>query len=173
MSSGLHALLTAMAPSPVVAPQMVDCDTLTMSAHADGVTAGLMQADATMARERAVLGPLCAALTAAQTIDVATLRAPFVELVTRIAEAVVRAELALSPDVIVRLVDEALAAITTDGPATLRLNPDDIGLIGEACPLPIVASPDLERGAVEIEGPDFVIDASLGARLAAIVGSLR
>lgn len=162
-----------MAPLPEIAPPSIDSDELMTKAYADGISAGLMQVEADMACERAVLAPLCAALIGAQTIDVATLRAPFVELVTRIAEAVVRAELTVSSAVIGGLVDEALAAITTAGPATLRMNPDDIALIGAACPLPIVACSDLERGTVEIEGPDFVIDVSLDARLAAIIGGLR
>ena len=171
MSSGASSLVSlyaAMAPAPAAA--VVDVDRILSEAYARGVADGEAAATAALAPDRSLLANLGAALTAATAIDIETLRQPFAALVTAVAEAVVMAELALSPAIIERLVEAALASAVAE-PATVRLHPDDI-TSADDCPVRILADPELARGSVAVEGPAFVVYDGLAARLATLLASL-
>ena len=168
---GLAALLVSMAP--VTAMQPIDLAALRAQAFADGLEAGRAEAAAADAERAARVRELEAAIGAAATIDETTLRAPFVELVTHLAEAVVGAELRLSPDIIERLVNAALARLGPEGATALRLHPADAPALAGLATLPVVTDAEQPRGSVIVEYPQQVVADGLPARLATILAALE
>ncbi|TRW14097.1 FliH/SctL family protein [Glacieibacterium frigidum] len=166
----LTSLWRAMAPrvaEPVAPP---DVGAIAAAADAAGEARG-------RAEERAAIEPLRAALTAAESalvaataIDAEALQPLFADLVTRVARAVVEAELRTSPEAIERLVAAALASIEVDGAPVLHLSAADAALLETQ--LAVVIDPTLAPGDIRVETPRHVVAASLTARLGEIVGSL-
>jgi flagellar biosynthesis/type III secretory pathway protein FliH len=172
--TGLGTLYAAMLPperAVAVADPVMDATTAIAAAYADGVAAGEATASAALADERALLHGLRSAVTAALTIDTEALRPAFAILVTALAEAVVMAELALSPDIVARLVAAALDSVVVDATTSVRLHPDDVAAAA-SCPVPVVAAPELARGSIVVVGPSFIVVDGLAARLAAITAAL-
>lgn len=175
-SSGLGTFYAAMQPVRAVeaAPDpLADAVAVVAAAYAEGITTGEAVATAMLAAERELLRGLHTAVSAAMTIDIATLQPAFVALVTALATAVVMAELALSPVVIARLVENALGSIVIDAGVSVRLHPEDIAALGDGCPVPVVAAPELTRGSIAVVGASFVVTDGIAARLAAIAAVLQ
>ncbi|QXQ08066.1 hypothetical protein KX816_08850 [Sphingosinicellaceae bacterium] len=184
MLAPLSTLWSAMSPArPAVTPP-VDVGAIAAAAEAQGFARGRDEVDAALAPAFTTLAAAVAALDAALVIDPATLQPLFVDLVTRIASAVVGGELRQSGDAVERLVAEALGAVEGGSEATLHLSADDASFFrhprlrgddGEdsGSDLPrIVIDPDLAPGEIRVETATHVFAASLDARLAAIVGAL-
>lgn len=166
-AASLSSLWSAMTPrTRPLAPPPPDVGAIAAAAEAQGYARGRDDAEAALVPERAALRAAVAALDAACAIDPEALRPAFVDLVTRIAEAVIGAELKLSLDAVARLVDAGLASIETAGEAAVYVSPDHAARLGA------VADPDLAPGEVRIETPHHVVAASLAARLAAVVADL-
>ena len=164
----LSALWRAITPcSPAATPTPPSVGEIAAAADAAGETRGRAAAQAELAPARAALVAATHALEAAVTIDADTLQPLFAELVTRIAGAVIDAELRMSPAVIERLVTAALAAIEVDTPATLHLSAYDAAHL--ATPLTVVVDAALEPGEIRVETAHHVVAASLTSRLAEIV----
>lgn len=172
----LGSFYAAMVPKVQAAEPMADpvasAAEAVAAAYADGLATGEASALAALSTERELLRGLHTALHAALTIDVTALVPAFVALTTTLAEAVVMAELALSPAIIARLVEDALAGIVIDPPVSVRLHPDDVAA-ADGCPVPVAADPDLARGSIAVVGPSFVVLDGLAARLAATAEALR
>ena len=106
-----------------------------------------------------------------------SLRAAMLELVTRIARAVIRTELRLQPESLRGVVAEALAALPL-GAANVRVSvaPQDIELLrdfgGEARPWTLLADDALEPGDCRIEARESVVEYSVSARFEALVDQL-
>lgn len=176
MLAPLSTLWNAMAPATrPVAPPPVDVGAIAAAAEAQGFARGQAEAEAALAPALAALAAGVAALDAAQIVESATLHPLFVDLVTRIASAVVGGELRQPQDAVGRLVAEALVAVEGGGEVTLHLSADDAAFFpGEMSgdwPR-FVVDPDLAAGEIRVETAAHVIAASLDARLAAIVGAL-
>ncbi len=179
-STGLGTFYAAMQPIGRAAEPWADnapeaaadAAAAVAAAYTEGLAAGEAAAARALAGERELLHGLHAAVTAALTIDAATLQPAFVALVTALAEAVVMAELALSPAIVARLVEDALGSLVVDATLSVRLHPDDVAAAGDSCPVPVVAAPELARGSIAVVGPDFVVLDGLAARLAATIATL-
>ncbi|MGI4876707.1 MAG: FliH/SctL family protein [Janthinobacterium lividum] len=170
--AGLASLYAAMLP-PIPEPEpepVIDVEAIADEAYRAGFAAGTVQAEAAIEPERILLKTATAALIAASVIEPDTVRGAFLNLVKALAEAAVAAELQVNPAVISRLVDTALASVETRDGIIVRLHPDDVGVL--VLDLPVVADAALVRGTVVIDGPSFVVRASLEARLAVILEGL-
>jgi flagellar assembly protein FliH len=149
---------------------------LAEDAWARGQAAGMAAARAELVPVQELLEAGVVALRRACEIDAAALHTLFAELVTRLCGAVISAELRLAPEHVLALVEPAVAAITCDSAAVLRLHPLDAALLEDidALPLPLPLLPDasVARGSVLVEAPNFVIADSFRARLAAVLETL-
>ena len=103
------------------------------------------------------------------------LRKVLLDTVTQIARAVIRAELVQQPEHIVRVVDEALAALTL-GARHVRVyvSPGDRELLedfgaGEAVPT-LLVDPALAPGDCRVESAESLVDFTVSSRFAAIIG---
>jgi len=103
------------------------------------------------------------------------LRAVLLETVSQIARAVIRAELVLQPESIVRVVEEALAALPL-GARHVRVcvSPGDRELLedfgaGDAVPT-LLVDPALGPGDCRVESAESLVDFTVSARFAAIIG---
>ena len=168
----LSTLWSAMSPVRPVVAAPIDVGPITAAAEAQGFARGQAEAETGLAPALAALTAAAAALDAALVIDPASLHPLFVDLVTRIASAVVDGELRQSRDAVERLVTEALAAVENGGPTSLHLSPADAAAIAAPEGLTLVIDPDLAPSEIRVETAAHVIAASLDARLAAIVGGL-
>jgi flagellar biosynthesis/type III secretory pathway protein FliH len=166
----LGALWRAMAPCVTASVAAPSVGEIAAAADAAGEARG-------RAGERAALAPLRAALAAAEramasalAVDADALQPLFVDLVTRVARAVVEVELRTAPDAVARLVAAALASIEIDGDPVVHLSASDAALLDT--PLVVVVDPALAPGSIRVETPRHVVAASLEARLAEIVAAL-
>lgn len=103
------------------------------------------------------------------------LRKVLLDTVTQIARAVIRAELVQQPEHIVRVVDEALAALPL-GARHVRVyvSPGDRELLedfgaGEAVPT-LLVDPALAPGDCRVESAESLVDFTVSSRFAAIIG---
>jgi flagellar assembly protein FliH len=107
----------------------------------------------------------------------AALRAAMVELVTRIARAVIRAELRLQPENIRVVVEQALAALPL-GAAAVRVfvAPSDVELLadlgGAARTWTVLPDAALEPGDCRVEARESVVDYAVSARFAELLAQL-
>ena len=156
---------------PEAAP---DPAALAEDAWTRGQAAGLAAARAELVPVQELLEAGVVALRRACEIDAAALHTPFAELVTQLCGAVISAELRLAPEHVLALVEPAVAAITCDSAAVLRLHPLDAALLEDidALPLPLLPDATVARGSVLVEAPNFVIADSFRARLAAVLETL-
>ena len=192
----LTSLWRAMAPRTVVAEAPPSVGEIAAAADAAGEARGRTQERAALEPLRAVFAAAEQALTAAAAIDADTLQPLFADLVTRVARAVVDAELRTGPDAIARLVSAALASIEIEGDPVLHLSAADAALLSgrhpgesrdpspdaqmmgpgmhrdDGCGATIVIDPSLAPGEMRVETPRHVVAASLHARLAEIVAGL-
>lgn len=167
----LAALFAARALVPVPVPP-ADPAAARAEGYAQGFADGSAAACAELAPQRALLGRAVTAFEAARAIDPEALRPLFVALVTQLAEAVVAVELRSSRAAIAALVDATLASVEPAQAVALRLHPDDAGLLGHGAAVPLLPDPAMPRGAVQVEGRDFVIVDGLPERLAAVLATL-
>ena len=173
--AGLAGLLDALQPRPEAVLPPPDLDAIRAEAHAAGQAAG--RADGA-ASERVALAPLraklaaaCEALSAAAVVDAEALRAPLAALVRHLAEAVLLAELRRDPAVLLALATAALAAVVPGQAATLVAHPDTLAALGPLLSgVATAADPGLAPDCITVSGADFIIDTSLSARLADILG---
>lgn len=178
-ANGLAGLLDALQPRAAAPPP--DLDAIRAETHAAGFAEGLVEGEAS---ERAALAPLrahlaeaAAALTAAAVIDADRLRPVLADAVRRLAEAVLAAELRQDPAVLLALAEAALAAIVPGQAATLLAHPVTLAALAPHLPFPAAdcaiktaADPALAPDRIIVSGADFIIDTSLSARLADILG---
>lgn len=153
----------------------------------DGWAAGLAQAreqaEAELVRRvqdklAEVAGPLQAAIAAlesAQAEAQAAMRRELVDLVGRVARQVVRCELALQPQQILKLVDETLATMPPPHETVdVRLNPEDLRRIEEIDPeatgrWQLLADPRLAPGECRVRSGRREADAGCRQRLDAVM----
>lgn len=88
-------------------------------------------------------------------------------LVCDIAADVLGRELRLEPVDIEAIVDRALRRFAAEEPIRVRVHPDDVPRV--KCGIPVEGDADLRPGDARIELRTGTIDASLGARLAALL----
>ena len=94
-------------------------------------------------------------------------------LAVRIAERILGAKLALSPEVVVEVVRQAIAAARK--PVSVRVHPEDLALVERAladAPVAWVADPLIERGGCVVDTGRGPVDARLATQLAAIERAL-
>jgi flagellar biosynthesis/type III secretory pathway protein FliH len=171
------ASLAALFTPPIAVPLCVpvpevkpDIAAITGDAQAQGFAAGHAAATAELLPIRALLIQSAQRFDAACVIDINLLRAPFKQLLQQICETVMAAELRLAPELLLAMVDGALASILPDNDTVLRLHPDDLARFEpQNLPLATAADPLAEPGSVRIETPHFVIADSFAARLAALL----
>ena len=171
----MAGLLDALQPRVEAPLPPPDLEAIRAEAHALGHTAGLAEGRAS---EHAALAPLkaqlaaaCEALCAAAVVDAETLRAPLAALVRHLAEAVLLAELRRDPAVLLALAEAALAAVVPGQAATLAAHPDTLAVLGPLLPgITTAPDPALAPDHIIVSGADFMIDTSLAARLADILG---
>lgn len=177
-ASGLAGLLGALQPrieAPLPPP---DLEAIRAEAHAAGVAHGFAEATT---RERAALAPLraqlataVAALAAAAVIDAERVAPLLVDIVRQLAEAVLMAQLQQDPALLRALAGAALAAVAPGQPAVLTAHPDTLAAIAPYLPLGagLATASDTAFAAdrIAVSGADFIIDTSLAARLADILG---
>lgn len=173
--SGLALLLGGADEPAEPPPPPFDVEAVRAEAFAAGRAAGLAEglADgaAAVAPERERLRAAVAAFEAARAIDGAALAPLFAQLATRLAEAVVGAELRLGPDVVLRLAQAALAA-AGPGAAALRAHPRDAALLRAAgTAVTLIEDAAMPPGDLLVEGGDWVVADGISARLAAVLGS--
>jgi flagellar biosynthesis/type III secretory pathway protein FliH len=160
----------APVPTPAQADPAPDLDAIRDAAFACGVVDGEAAAAQKLAPLRQALAASAAAFDAACQIDVAALREPFTALLTRLSQAVIAAELHLAPELVVALVEGALGAVSVATDARLHLNPADaVMMADESLPIPIVADPEIDRGAAMVVAPRFVVADSFETRLAQLL----
>lgn len=103
-----------------------------------------------------------------------------VTLALTVAKQLLRRELKSDPGQVVAVVREAIGALpSAEGRIHVHLHPEDAGLVREALhlddmerPWRIVEEPSMSRGGVRIVTPTSRIDASLEARLNAVIASV-
>lgn len=170
---GLAGLYSAMAPRVEDPPPPVDLDAIHAAGWRTGFAAGEAEAKAALAPLCASLAAAAAALKAATLIETDTLRPLFATLVTQIATAVLMAELTAGTVVLLPLVDAALAQVSVDETASLHGHPDTIAALhGHVPGLATVADASLAPDTFQVSGATFMIETSLAARLADIVGAM-
>lgn len=171
--ASLAALFTLPQAAPLCAPmpeEKPDIAAITGDAQAQGFAAGHAAATAELQSLCALLMQSAQKFDAACVIDINLLRAPFKKLLRQLCEAVMAAELKLEPELLLAMVDSALASIVVDDEAVLRLHPDDLARF-ETQKLPLAASADAqaEPGSVRIETPHFVVTDSFATRLTTLL----
>ncbi len=176
-SAGLAGLLSALQPRAAVpvppAPPPPDPDAIRAEAWDAGFAAGEASATAALAPLRQRLAEAAEALEAARQIDADTLRPLLLPLVRAVAEAVLHAELSAGAGVLQPLVTAALAAVRPGEAATLCAAPETLAALQPHLPaIATRADPALGPDQIRVIGNDFVIDAGLAARLAAITGAM-
>ena len=171
--ASLAALFTPpqFEPAPVPALDIrPDIAAITGDAEAMGFAAGHAAATAELLPLRQLLLQGAQKFDEACVIDINALRPAFRQLLQQTCEAVIAAELRLAPELLLAMIDAALAAIVVDGAALLRLHPDDLRRF-ETQQLPLAASADAQAapGSVRIETPNFAVADSFAARLATLL----
>lgn len=164
IGTGLASLYAAMKP-PVARAPSIDIDAVAAVAYRDGLAEGAIEAQATVAAERAMLTAARSAFTAATVVDIDAIRGVFITLVGLLAQTVIAAELTLDPAVMARLIDTALAAIVTTGDVVVRTHPDDARYLDHNT----LSDTSIGRGAVVVESASFVIADGLATRLAGLI----
>lgn len=180
-ATGLAGLLGALQPRVEASLPPPDLDAIRTEGHAAGFAQGVAEATT---RERAALAPLqaqlataAAALAAAAVIDAERLRPLVADVVRQLAQAVLMAELQHDPALLMALVDAALAALVPGQPAVLTAHPETLAAIAPhllvaagATGLTTAADAAFAADRITVSGHDFIIDTSLAARLADILG---
>jgi flagellar assembly protein FliH len=92
-------------------------------------------------------------------------------LLEDIAADVIGRELLLGPVEIGAIVDRALQRFASEEPLRVRVHPEDRSRAN--CGIPVVADDDLRPGDAIVELRSGSIDASFGARLAALLQAVR
>lgn len=151
---------------------------------ASGQAAAAAEADAARARVDAVverLEALCGRVAAAVApLDAATARAA-VDLACTMARQIVRHELALRPEMILAVIEEARAALPAERrQVRVLVHPDDAALVeahahvggDEHSPWRVIPDPTVERGGCRIEASSGDVDATLATRWAGLYESL-
>lgn len=175
-STGLAGLLCALQPivcaeppqaEPEADPEpQVSIEDVRAEAHAKGFADGEAAAAAALLPHRTALEAAAEALIAACSIDPAALRTPLAALVRAIAERVLAAELATGAAVLLPLVEAALAELAPDAAPVLRAHPDTLAALeGHLAGLAVQPDPAMRPESFSLEGPTFLVNASLAARL--------
>jgi flagellar biosynthesis/type III secretory pathway protein FliH len=173
-SGGLADLLAALQPrSAAEAAPGPDLDALHEAAWNAGFAAGNAAEVAESAPLRGQLVAAAAALELACRIDPDTLRPVLADLVRSVAEAVLLAELDAGGQVLLPLLDAALATIRPSEPATLRGHPATLaGLAAQLPGMVLTEDASLPADGFVVTGPDFIIDVNLRARLLEITAEI-
>jgi flagellar assembly protein FliH len=141
--------------------------------HAEGLAAARQQMQQKMARFDA----LCeAAARPLQSFDDRT-EQELARLAIVMARRVIARELQLSPDLIARAVRQAADALpAATRELRVRLHPDDLDLLYEMCaiegPWTTHADASLTRGGCQLESERSRLDATVEARLAAVIDAV-
>lgn len=170
---GLAGLYSALAPRVEDPQSPPDLDAIHDAGWQAGFTAGEAAAQHELTPLRANLAAAAVALDAAMQLDVDALRPLFATLVERIAASVLMAELTLGAATLLPLVDAALAQVRVGEAAILHAHPDTLAQLQDDLPaLATAADASLAPDAFHVEGATFVIETSIAARLAEIVGTM-
>ena len=172
-NAGLAELLSALQPRDIDAPAPTDIAELQKISWDQGYAAGSCAAEAELAPLRRDLVNAAEALSNACRIDRAGLRPVLAALIRQIAEAVLQAELAAGAAVLMPLVDAALAALRPGEVAALHGHPATLAALRDHLPdMVMIAAAHRDVGGFAVTGTDFMIDISLAARLAEIMGEI-
>ena len=140
----------AAAPEPV--EPAIDIAEVEAQAFAAGFEEGRQSVETEFADDRAAVARLAQTLPSLRPEPTDALAALLAETVERLVRQIV-GEVAIDP-VLLAARAEAAAALVVDeaGPSKLRLHPSDLPLLDAArLPLPVVADPSLDRGALLVE----------------------
>jgi flagellar assembly protein FliH len=137
--------------------------------YAEGLAAGRARGEAILAEMSSLWQAMAAPLSQRDE----TLTRDLAGLVTRVARAVVRAELSLGQARLDAILEEALACLEgVQEILEIRVHPDDAALLRDlldARSAPeawrIVESPELQRGGLQLATPTSFIDASVEREL--------
>lgn len=179
--NGLAVLLSWLQPgTPEAAPEADapgrDVEAELAAARAEGFAAGEAAGRAAAEAELAPLADALAgaeaALAAACRVDVAAVQPALAGLVRELCEAVLIAELA-GGVALDALVAAALAEVKPGEAAVLRAHPDVLALLeGRFEGVLTQGDSAMARDAFAVEGPTFVIETGLMARLEAVLAGL-
>ncbi|MDE2301098.1 MAG: hypothetical protein KGK11_00895 [Sphingomonadales bacterium] len=136
---------SALAPDPMVAAHA--------AGFAEGMAAARAEAEAQAARAEAGRETLRLGFSRLDAALTETLRQRLATAVTALCEATL-APLALDPEALARRVERAAALFQrADDERVIRLNPEDLTLVGKLLPegWHFVADPALQRGALRVE----------------------
>lgn len=141
--------------------------------YADGQAAAHQAHEESMSRELALIRAARQAIEALRS-DPDQLHAPLQRLALRLAQALVRGELSVSPDAIERLVEMAIDSLDTQAPSVVvDLHPDDLAqmqaiLADRDLPWRLEVDPALSRGSVRARAGDALAEDLFEDRLQAI-----
>jgi flagellar assembly protein FliH len=142
---------------------------------------GEQEARAEWEQERACLGALALAVSAAYQRFCREQVSALAELATRAAEKLLGEQLACEPERVLTIVHAAMEQVSGSTHVALRLNPADIDLVqpalastscGHAPAVQIHADPTVERGGCWIESEQGKVDATVSGRLAELEAAM-
>jgi flagellar assembly protein FliH len=171
-------------PAPTKAPEhptVSDLETLAHQAHEEGFAAGQAQGLAEVREQnRTRLARLDAICTQAARplaeLDVAV-EDELAQLAVTIARRVIAHELSIRPELIAQAVRQAAAALpAAERELRVHLHPDDLALLRELDAAEthwqLIADPALARGGCHLENGCSRLDASVQARLTAVIDAV-
>lgn len=142
----------------------------------EGVALGVAQAQARFASLGKPVDALYSALQQLQNDYQTAVRNDVVDLVAKVSRQVIRAELALAPAQMLKLVDETLLSLppTPDGDIQVFLNPEELARIKELDPeraarWRLIGDGQLEPGECRVRCGDREADAGCKQRLVAVM----
>jgi flagellar assembly protein FliH len=162
-------------------PTVAEIDTLREQARNEGYAQGLAEA---VAQAQALSNKL--ALDVANVLEGFSqplmqldkeVKIAVVELAVSVAGVLAGQECSVCPDLVLRLVESAIADLGRERSAVdVRLHPDDAHLVAELLQLPdgtrVIVDPSLARGDCRVHTGQMRIDASLGTRMRSILDDL-
>lgn len=170
-----------LAANAVDAPTVQELAEIEAQARAEGFAAGhvegLAAAQADIRKQRAQLEALFeAAARPLQALDGQTEQA-LATLAILVARRVVAAELRMAPELVLRAVQQAVAAVPAAGQALrVHVHPEDLPLLQAAATTDshweCVADPQLARGDCVVESARSHLDARVETRLAAVIDAV-
>lgn len=166
-------------PGPAAVPPDA-MDAARKAAHAEGYSAGYAEGMKAARATADRMSRLAASHEAALSEVEARMAADVLDLALLVARQVIRASLAVRPELLLGVVSEALAMVPSHhGHPTLVLHPADAAMLHEALGQQIahtgwrlVEDAALQRGDCRVEAANSELDATLQARWTAVVETI-
>ncbi|MFH1034940.1 MAG: FliH/SctL family protein, partial [Pseudomonadota bacterium] len=143
--------------------------------YASGLEEGLVASKARIEAACDNLGRATAALERARAGVLLVMEQEIIALVQAVSDRILLAPGAVDPDLIRRVVREAIGRVSQAERLAVRLNPDDLERVREFRPrllegmgrlkyLDLLADPELRPGDCLVDGPQAQVDATLATR---------